>query len=411
MIVRISCLAVWLVFLSVAGSWGGDWPQILGPSRNGIAHDEKIATHWSAGGPKTLWQRPVGSGFAGVAVAGGNLVLFHRVDDQEVVECLDAATGKPLWKKGFPTRYAGGYVADNGPRCVPVVDQDRVFVYGAEGGLHCLAMADGKTLWSRAANKEFNAPDGYFGAGSTPIVEGDKLLVNIGGDRSGACIVAFSKATGETLWKTGDDQASYSSPVAVTVDGVRHVIFVTRLNCMSIDPVNGQIRFRFPFGARGPTVNGASPAVFDGHIFLTASYNVGAVLAKIGRQNADIVWRNQEEPMSSQYTTPIYYNGHLYGIDGRQDIGVASLRSIEPKSGKVLWTQENFGKATLLLADGKLLAQKTDGDLVLLDASPAAYRELAAARVCSSTTRALPALASGLYYVRDEERLKCLDLR
>ncbi|MBI3466956.1 MAG: PQQ-like beta-propeller repeat protein [Planctomycetes bacterium] len=387
----------------------GDWPQILGPNRDGrAADDERLASSWPSGRPPVRWQRPVGRGFAGVAVAGGKVLLFHRMGDQELVEAMDARTGVPLWKAGFPTRYVSTISEDNGPRCVPVIHDGAVYVVGAGGDLHSLTLDSGQTRWSRATSEELNVPDSYFGAGSSPLIEGDKLLVNVGG-RSAAGVVAFSLADGKTIWKSTDEGASYSSPVAVTLDGVRHAIFVTRFNVVSLDPANGQVRFRLPFGMRGPTVNGANPLVIDGHLFLSASYGVGAVFAKIGKDALDVIWTN-DDTMSSQYATCVRHEGHLYGIDGRQDIGVARLRCFDPRTQKVLWTQEGFGMATLILADGKLLMMKTDGELVIAEATPTAFRQLASARLFSDTAQALPALSNGLLYVRDTGTLKCVDL-
>ena len=414
---RFGCVCVKTLALLVAVlatptiALGGDWPQILGPHRNGVADDERLASQWPSGGPKTLWQRPVGKGFAGVAVAQGRVILFHREGEQELVEAMDAASGKPLWKVGFPTRFRGQIVTDgdDGPRCVPVAHKDRVYLLGAGGNLHCVSLATGEEQWSRALHQEFQVPESYFGAGSTPIVDGGKLVVNVGA-RSKAGLVAFALDTGKTLWQTTDEQPSYSSPTAVTIDGVRHVIFVTRLNVVSVDPDTGAVRFRFPFGQRGPTVNAATPLVVDGHVFVTASYGIGAVFAKIGKDSAKTVWAN-DDVMSSQYSTSVYKDGYLYGIDGRQDAGVATLRCLEPRTGKVQWTEKGFGMATPILADGKLLLMKTSGELVLAEPAPKRYRPLAAARLFNSTTRALPALADGLLYVRDARTLKCVDLR
>jgi outer membrane protein assembly factor BamB len=388
----------------------GDWPQILGPHRNGIAEGEKIAATIPAGGPKTLWQKSVGRGFAGVAVAAGKAIVFHRIGNQEVADCLDARSGEMVWKASFPTRYVSSISEDDGPRCVPLVNEDRVYLFGAGGGLHCVSLADGKKLWSHECASGFGAPDGYFGAGSSPIVEEDKLLVNVGAGRNQAGIVAFDGQTGNVVWKATDELASYSSSVAATIDGVRHVIFITRLSVVSLDPASGQVRFQFPFGARGPTVNAANPLVIDGHLFLTASYGIGAVYAKIGKTDARTLWKS-DDALSSQYPTPIYHGGLLYGSDGRQDVGVARLRCVDPKDGSVRWTKENFGMAAPILADGKLLLMKADGKLVLAEPTPQAFKQLAAAEILKGTVRALPALANGLLYVRDETTLKCVDLR
>jgi outer membrane protein assembly factor BamB len=387
----------------------GDWPQILGPTRNGRAEQESIGEAFPAGGPPTLWQRPVGSGLAGLAVADGTAVVFHRVEDRELVEALDAASGEPRWSRGFPVDYVPTFTDDNGPRCVPLIHAGRVYVFGVQGGLRCLDLKSGRTVWSRETHRDFGAQEGYFGAASTPIVAGERLLVNVGGKRSGAGIVAFDLGTGKTVWKAVQDDASYSSPVAATIDGTRHVLFVTRLKALSIDPAKGAVRFEFPFGHRGPTVNGASPVVLDGHLFVTAHYGVGAVFAKIGKASADQVWAS-DEVLSSHYATPIAVGGKLYGIHGQERVNPAELRCIDPGTGTVHWTQRDFGYGSLIAADGKLLAVLTSGELVLIRPEPAAYRELARARLLPTTTRALPALAHGRLYVRDERTLKCFDL-
>ena len=396
----------WALNASAVFLQAGDWPQILGPHRDGIADGEELASNWPQTGPKTVWERHVGSGFAGVAVVQGTAVLFHRVGGEEIVEGLNPATGKELWKTRFPTTYRGTISEDNGPRCTPLIHQDRVVLYVAQGDLRCLALTSGKELWTRHACKDYGADLGYFGAGSTPIVEGDKVLVNVGGDRQGAGLVAFSLADGKTVWKATNDQPSYSSPIAATVDGVRHVIFVTRLRVVSVDPETGKVRFEFPFGRRGPTVNAANPLVIDGNLFVTSNYGIGARFAKIGPTSVQTLWES-DDIVSSQYVTCIYHNGHLFGVDG-QDGPEVILRCFDPKTQKIAWTKDRFGTASLLLAGDKLLALKTTGELVLAEASVEKYAQLESASVLNSTTRAIPALSNGLLYVRDTTTLKCL---
>jgi hypothetical protein len=292
---------------------------------------------------------------------------------------------------------------------VPLVHEDRVYLYGAAGDLHCVA-TDGKKLWSRALFRELDAQEGYFGAGSSPLVAGDKLLVNVGA-RSGAGIVAISLDSGKNVWQSTNEQASYSSPMLAEIAGRKQAVFVTRYTALGLDPESGKVFWNLPFGMRGPTVNAANPVVLGDRVFLTASYGVGAVLAQItGDPQPKVEWQS-ERILSSQYTTPIPVGKHLYGVDGRDDVGVAGLRCIDPAAGKVTWRKEGFGKASLLAADGKLLAMKTSGELALVDATPEGYLELAAAQVLDERTYALPALSGGFFYVRDARTLKCLDLR
>jgi outer membrane protein assembly factor BamB len=387
----------------------GDWPQILGPNRDGVADGERIIDAFPDGGPKPLWTRPVGDGFAGVAVRDGQAYLFHRSGDKETAEAMEARTGKVAWTSENETGYSGAIASDNGPRCVPLVTPDRVVVFGAEGRLRCLDRKTGNDRWSIATHEVFGVPESYFGAGSTPVIDGDLLLVNVGGARDGAGVVAFDLKTGNVKWKATKEQASYSSPVVATVAGRRQAIFVTRLTCAGLDPKSGDLLWSFPFGARGPTVNAANPVLLGDRLFLTASYGVGAVYAKLAANSAEEIWKDGDL-MASQYTTPVADAGVLYGIDGRQDVGAAALRCIDPAAKKILWSQDGFGYATLIKVDGKLLAQKTDGTLVLVKPDKTAYRELATATVARGTCRALPALSNGLYFVRDESTLYCYDL-
>ncbi|MEX0818778.1 MAG: PQQ-binding-like beta-propeller repeat protein [Pirellulaceae bacterium] len=389
----------------------GDWPQILGPTRNGEAQEESVIPAWPASGPQRLWSYSVGQGYAGPAVVGNRVVVFHRVGDAERVEALDATTGKSIWKTDFEASYAGGVNPDAGPRCVPLIHDDRIFVFGAAGDLHCLGLDDGAKRWSRETYRDFNGQEGYFGAGSTPIVAAGKVIVNVGG--RGAGLVAFDLDTGKTAWQATDEGASYSSPALATVNGQAHAIFVTRLNTVSVDPQTGNVRFRFPFGSRGPTVNGATPLVFDDYLFVSASYGVGANLSQIRGGAANELWAN-DEVMSSQYSTCVYRNGFLYGTHGREDYSNGVLRCFEAKTGDVRWTVPGYGVAHAILVGDQLLLLGVDGKLRLAEADSRAYRELASAEVSNSTTRSLPALSNGRFYLRDNGsqggKLICLQL-
>ena len=414
---RIVFASIAFLFLTFRAS-AGEWPQILGPDRDGIALKEDLAERFPAGGPKTVWTHEVGDGFAGVAVAEGKAVVFHRVGASERVEALDAVTGKPLWKQDFPATFVPSFVEDNGPRCVPLIHEGRVYVYGAMGQLRCLDFATGKPIWHRDTFGDYNSkrpfrgepPEGYFGIGSTPLIVDDKLIVNVGGDQMDAGMVAFALKDGKTIWKSTRERASYSAPVLASVGGVKHVIAVTRLSVISLDPATGKLRFRFPFNGPGPKVSAANPVILGDKLFVTASYQAGAVFAEIQADEAKMIWQS-DETLSSQYTTPIEVEGKLIGVHGRQDLGNPVLRCIDPAAQKVLWEKEDLGYATLIAADGKLLIVTTDGELIVAALDVKAYRELARAKLTSETIRALPALANGRLYVRDTGELKCFDLR
>ena len=389
-------LACGLPLLLLARGQAGDWPQILGAERNGKASGEKLSATWPAGGPQKLWTHKLGSGYAGPTVVGERVIVFHRLADSEIVEALDATSGRPVWKATFEANYRGGVNADTGPRCVPLIADGNVYVFGSAGDLRCVSLAKGEKLWERPLLEEYKGDEGYFGAGSTPILVAGKLLVNVGG--RGAGIVALDPATGKTAWKATDEGASYSSPTAVKVNGKDQALFITRYNCVLADPAGGAPKVLFPFGMRGPTVNAATPLVFGGKLFVTSSYGVGARFSSLNSA-ARSLWAN-DDTLSSQYSTPVEHNGFLYGTHGREDVGVAELRCVEAATGKVRWTKAGYGVANLILADERLLIVGASGRLALARANPAKYEELASHELVRDVSRALPALSGGRLFVR-----------
>ncbi len=407
----VGCGLLFLIFQSTLTA--GDWPQILGPGRDGRAIDEQLLDRWPDDGPQLLWKRPIGEGYAGAAVVGNRVVVFHRLDEVERIEALNAADGQRIWKADFPASYRGGFNSDMGPRCTPVIDKASglIFAYGAAGDIHCVSLDDGQKKWSRNVRDEYKASDGYFGAGSTPIVAGGHLLVNVGGDEQGAGIVAFSIESGKTVWKATDEQASYSAPTTVKIAGQQHAVFVTRMNALAINPVDGKVAFRFPFGKEGPTVNASTPIVFDDHLFVTASYGIGGKLIGLAGGSVKPIWED-DETMSSQYTTCVHRDGYLYGVDGREDGGAGRLRCIEAKSGKVAWSVDDYAIAHIILSNGKLLIVGIDGQLVLANASPTKYDELLRATIFKGRSRSVPALSGGKLFVRSNngraDESKCL---
>jgi outer membrane protein assembly factor BamB len=402
-----------VVAATSTGASASEWPQFLGPTRNGVYAGPPLTASWPKDGPPIVWQRKVGQGFSGPALASGKLILFHRVDDKETIECLDANTGKTLWTFDYPTAYRDDFGFDEGPRATPAIAEDRVYTYGAEGVLACLDLASGKKVWDLDAKKEFHAPKGFFGIACSPLVDGDAVILNIGGS-DGAGIVAFDKQTGKILWKATNDQPSYSSPVAATINNRRYLFVLKLADLVALDPANGKILFEFPF--RPPiraSVTAATPIVVDDLVFLSASYGLGAVLLKITPNGAEKVWSG-DDILSNHYATCVYLNGFLYGIHGRTDPGFeppASLRCVELKTGKIRWQQDAFGAATLTLAGDQLFILTEKGEIIRAPATPSAFKPLDRAQVLPTQVRAHPALADGLFYARSKDKLVCLDLR
>jgi outer membrane protein assembly factor BamB len=386
-----------------------DWPQFLGPSRNGVYEGTDLAASWSGAGPSTVWKREVGQGFSAPVVAQGRLILFHRVGNREKVESIDAKTGRTGWVFEYPTAYRDDFGFDEGPRAAPVIAGGRIYTLGAEGVLHALDFASGKKLWSVPAREKFGASKGFFGSASGPLVEGDKILLNIGGT-NGAGIVAFDRETGKVVWTATSDESSYSAPVAATIGGTRHALFLTRAGFVDLDPSTGKVFYQMRWRSRNEaSVNAATPLVIGDMVFLSASYGTGATVLRSSAGQWEKLWAS-DEVLSNHYSTSVYRDGCLYGYHGRQEYG-QSLRAVELKTGKVKWSVDDFGAGTVTLAGDRLLAMRESGELQVAPASPQGFHPAMKARLLPGVVRSYPALADGMLYLRNEKMLACFDLR
>ncbi len=407
---------LFLISLAAAAFWSpatyaSDWPQFLGPARNGF-YPNSLTNAWPKNGPPVVWQKKVGQGFSGPVVSSQKLILFHRVEDKETVECLDARTGALLWTFAYPTAYRDDFGFDEGPRATPAIANGQVYTYGAEGMLNCLEFSTGKKIWTMNARTEFHAAKGFFGIGCSPLVERNSVLLIVGGrDRAG--IVAFDKSNGKMLWKTSDDEASYASPVAATIAGRRYALFLTRAHLVAAEPSNGKILFQFPFRpAINSSVTASTPLVIGDTVFLSASYGAGAALLKIDGNEFHKIWES-DQSLSAHYATPVHHDGYLYGINGRTDPGFepsASLCCIELKTGKLAWEQPAFGAATIILAGDQLLILTERGELIRAPASAAGFKPIARAQILPTQVRAHAALADGLFFARSKDKLICVGI-
>ena len=402
--VGISVLALGLGAQAIAA----DWPQILGPTRNGIYAGPPLSEAWGTAGPRVVWRKQIGSGLSGPVVAQNRVILFHRVANTEVVEAMDAASGKTQWQYTYPTAYRDDFGFDEGPRAVPVVANGMVYTFGAEGQLHAVDFATGKKVWSEDTMRRFGVPKGFFGAAGSPIVEDGRVIANIGGKNAG--IVAFDAKTGKVLWTATEDAASYSSGVGATIAGRRTAVFLTRHELIGLDPSAGQVRFQRPWRARqAASVNAATPIVNGDFIFVSAEYGPGAGVLRFDGSKLTDVW-SSDDVLSNHYATSVFSDGYLYGFHGRQEFG-QSFRAVEFQTGKVRWSQDRFGAGSVTLAGNRLLIVRENGEIVLAAASPEGFKALTRAQILPATVRAYPAIADGMVYVRNDNTLVCLDLR
>ena len=391
-----------LLMLFALPATGSDWPQFLGPHRNG-SYTSADASSLSLREVRLVWKKDVGAGFSAPVVVGTKLVLFHRLEQKEVVECMEAATGKRLWMFEYETSYRDDFGFDEGPRGTPAIADGRVYTFGAEGVLHAIDLATGKRLWRVDTHSRFGVRKGFFGAAASPLVEGGAVYVNIGGP-DGAGLAAFDKNTGNVLWTATNDDAGYSSPEVATLDGVRTILCFTRNGLVGADPITGKIRFQFPWRSRSDaSVNAAMPIVAGDLVFLSASYNTGAAVLHVTGNQVKKLW-SSDDALSNHYATSVYKDGYLYGFHGRQEYG-QELRCIEMKTGRVAWSVDGFGAGTVTLIGDRLLIVRESGEAVISPASPKSFQIQSKAQLLPGVVRSYPALADSRIYVRNEHTL------
>ncbi len=392
-----------------------DWPQFLGPQRDGKAPpDTVLAEEVPADGWRVLWKHDCGEGFAGPVVQDGKAVLFSRTGDENVVEAREALTGRALWRTAWATDYRDDFGFDAGPRSCPTIsgagDAAVVFCYGADGSLTALSLRDGQVKWRKDLVKELQSGKGFFGRACAPLVTGDLVLVAAGGE--GAGVAAFDRQTGALRWKALDHEAGYASPLLLRPPQGERAVFFTREGVAGIVPDSGKVAWTQHFRAKmHASVNAASPVAVDAaHFFTSSCYDVGAALWEIGPDDSlTAKWRAGEK-LDCHYSTPVLVEGNLYGFHGRQETG-QQLRCVSSGDGTVRWSVP-LAAGHVIACGKKLIVLTEDGELILTDASPDKAPALSArSEILRGGHRAPPALANGLLYAKDKSRLVCVDLR
>jgi len=382
-----------------------DWPQFRGPARDGLSAESDLLTGWTEAGPAEVWRIPIGVGYSGMAVVGDRLYTMDSEAASEFAVCLDSTTGHEIWRTEIGPLFKSYF--GNGPRTTPTVDGDRVYVLGGRGRLTALEAASGKVLWSVDYVDDFGAAMPEYGFSGSALVLGNRLIVQPGGSDERA-IAALDKVTGDLLWAAQDDDAGYSSPLLVEIGGMRQLVFMTPRHVLGIAPEEGVILWRHTF-APDADIKPAMPVfVAPDLLFFSASYDVGALALRLTVDGDEVTateaWR--ERVMRNHFNTAVAIDGYIYGFDN------ATLKCIRAATGEEMWAQRGgLGKGSLIYADGHLIVLTESGKLLLVDAAPEAYREVAAAQVLSGRCWTSPTLADGRLYLRNREEMVCLDLR
>jgi outer membrane protein assembly factor BamB len=406
-----------ILLVCAAAVRAGDWPQWLGPKRDGNT-TEKVAAWKEKESPRVLWRQPIGQGFSSPVVAGGRVFLHAGVKDREEEEvvALDAATGKQLWKDAY-ARPPFKSVLGTGPRATPTVAGKRLYTIGINGLLSCYEVEKGKRLWQVDLYRQFEAELPSFAVCCSPLVIGNRVIVSVGG--KGRCVVALHADTGEVQWQALDDAASTSSPV-LFAGGERlrgaapDVVFMTPLRLIGLDPLDGTVRWEHPmvFQPRG-----TSPTpIAAGDQVVASTQAHGAVAIRVGKKDdktaAEEAWQNKE--MKSYFSSGVAAGGLLLLVTNVvEPLPATAITCLEARTGKELWKKEKVGyfhAGLLRTGDGKVLVLNDSGVLTLLEVDDKGAREVARARVCSGTLVS-PALADGRLFVRDGSEVICLQMQ
>jgi outer membrane protein assembly factor BamB len=397
-----------------------DWTLYRGSE--GIGITKESVTPWTANGPKEVWKAPTEGGFSSFTIAKGKAFtqVLREVDGvkREVCVALNADSGEELWAVpvGMPNYgHDGGNAGDgdnkggDGPRSTPTTDGDRVYVTSSDLAVSCFDAATGKPVWKHDLIKENAGVNITWKNAASPVLDGDLLFTAGGG--SGQALMAFNKGDGRLIWKSEDDKMTHATPVVATIHGIRQVIFFTQKGLVALETQTGKPLWRQNFQYNVSTA--ASPVVAGDLVYCSAGYGVGAGLARITKSGdkleATEVWRKKND-LFNHWSTPIYFDGHLYGMFSFKEYGKGPLKCVELATGQEKWSKPGFGAGNVVLAGNTLVVLGDAGQLALVQATPTGYKELAQKDVLEGKCWSTPAVANGRVYVRSTKEAKCLDL-
>ncbi len=393
-------VAGFLVLAVTSNLFAQDWPQWRGANRDGKVTGFDVPKSWPAElAPQ--WKVTVGLGDASPVLAGGKLYSFTRQGDDEVIICLDEATGKELWQSKYPALAITGPASSqhSGPRSTPTVGDEKVVTLGVGGVLSCLDASTGKLVWR---NEDFTKELPTFFTGLSPLISNGMCIVHLGGNEMGQ-IIAFDLKTGKQKWQSASDGPSYASLAMMTVNGKKQIVDLTSKNLVGIDPENGKLLWSFPVPVENRFYNSASPLI-DGQIVIITGQGQGTKAIKIQKQGNEFVaselWKNGE--LGTKWNTPVLKDGFLYGLsDGRK------LFCMNAATGKTAWIDDklhnDFG--SIVDAGSVIIALPQTSNLVVFKPNEKAYTEVALIKVADTPTYSYPVIAGNMIFVKDKDSL------
>ena len=429
---RVFAVTAALCLVAPLAAENTDWAQFRGPDRDGISSETGLATTWPEDGPQEVWRVEIGEGFSAISVVGDRLYTMYAeaapeapADEaeesadtaegdeaaaeaeapsagREYAAAFDATTGKEIWRTDVGEKLDNQF--GNGPRATPTVDGDRLFVLSSFGTLYALATADGKELWKvDFTSEDFGSSRPYFGYSTSALVQGDLLMVEVGGTE-GKSYAGLDKTSGEVLWTSGDGASGYSSALRVEMHGQEQFVYVTGGFLRAVDKDGNELwSYEWPQGETH-----SMPIVIEPDmIFASGAEGVGATVVKVTSGDDGLgveeVWKSNR--FKNHFSSSVLHGGHLYGFDN------ATLKAIDAMTGEQAWAKRGLGKGSLILADGHLLVLSDRGVLVSIEATPEAYTEKSRVQAIDGKSWTAPSLAHGKLYLRNHNEMVCYDLK
>jgi outer membrane protein assembly factor BamB len=394
-------LVLSMASVSLAQS-NANWPQWRGPNRDGISTETGLLKQWPAEGPPLAWKATgAGRGFSSFSVANGKLYTMGLRGEREFVIAFDVATGKEAWATANGNAFRND--RGDGPRGTPTVDGDRLFALGGSGDLSAFDARTGKVIWTKNILREFDGQNITWGISESPLIVGDKLLVNPGGPN--ASIVALNKSDGSVIWKSQSDKAGYSSAIPVQVNGGTQVVFFTSRRAVGLDLKDGKLLWEYAKPSNN-VANAATPIARGNRVFISSDYGTGGGVVEIKPDNtAQEVWFSKD--MRNHHSSSVLVGDYLYGFSS------AILTAIKFDSGEIAWRDRSVGKGSLVYADGRLYCFSERGVVGLVEATPTGYVERGRFHIQAGDieTWTHPVVAGGRLYLRDQDTIYAYDVR
>lgn len=388
--------ALALIATAATAATAADWYRWRGPDLNGISRETGWQATWPESGPKPLWKAAVGTGFSSFSVSRGRVYTMGNTNETDTVYCLDAQSGQIVWKHSYPCPLDPKNF-EGGPAATPTVDGDRVYTFSRKGDAYCLDAATGKVVWSRNLHREPGAEIPTWGFASSALIAGERVILN-----AGDAGVALDKKSGDVLWNSGKGPGGYATAMPLSAGRDQCLAVFSRQSLVAVKVADGQEQWRYPWKT-AYDVNAADPIIAGDRVFISSGYNRGATLIRINGSQPEKVWESKN--MRNHFNSCVLWREHLYGVDE------AELRCLAFDTGEVKWKYPQFGKGSLMLADGKLIGLSEKGELIIAEATPAAFKPISRAQVLTGKCWTMPVLSNGHIYCRNASgNVVCLEV-